>query len=274
VGSAAAEAARAEHAATHNLLNMPTLSGCLDSNGLSDGLLLHNKSPPPSAQLAQGSTASPPAAPPRAESCTSPSSKDFSLQDCRAQAVLHETWSTFPGSNLGSNQQHVPLSPRFKKSHSMDLQIGVLHYSPSREPFPLLSEQQQPYTADTYDLNDPEERDFWLSLLAANVPSVVEKACLSGGAKQATVERRAKAMGSALTMHFERLKSQPELYGPMGLSEIFDLREACLREFKFQDIHMCAPAGLRPLQHARCKLRRGAQVLLRRSQCDWYLAHL
>ena len=62
---------------------------------------------------------------------------------------------------------------------------------------------------------------------------------MSGGAKQESVKRRANAMGTALMMHFQRLRTRPEIYGPLGLSEVFDLREACLREFKFFDIHRC-----------------------------------
>ena len=56
----------------------------------------------------------------------------------------------------------------------MDLQVGVIHFSPTLVPFPLLADPSS-YVADTYDLTVPEEREFWLSLLARNVPGVVEK---------------------------------------------------------------------------------------------------
>jgi hypothetical protein len=40
------------------------------------------------------------------------------------------------------------------------LKIGVLHFSPSLRLFPLLADPAG-YNPNTYDLGDPEERDFW-----------------------------------------------------------------------------------------------------------------
>lgn len=117
----------------------------------------------------------------------------------------------------------------------VDMKIGVLHYSPGLVPFPLLADPMH-YNADTYDLRDPEEREFWLSTLAKTVPTVVAKACLAAGERQ-SVRRRAQAMGKALAAHLERLRSHPEAYGLLGLSEVFEMREDCLREFRFYDIH-------------------------------------
>lgn len=47
-------------------------------------------------------------------------------------------------------------------------------------------------------------------------------------------------MGTAMSAHFERLQQQPEAYGLMGLAEVFEMREECLREFRFYDIHAYA----------------------------------
>ena len=201
-GAAAAEAARAEHEATQGRLCMAGLSGSLDA--------------------AAESTAD--SAPP-------------------AVTPLPPTVSEVDSGSAGESPkvaQRLDASPRRERSQSIGLQVGVLHFTPSFVPFPLLAAPRS-YEPNTYDLSDPEEREFWLTLLASNVPNVVEKACLSSGPKHGA-ERRARALGKALQMHFERLKTQPELYGPIGLAEIFDLREACLREFKFFDIHQCALA--------------------------------
>jgi hypothetical protein len=128
-----------------------------------------------------------------------------------------------------------------RSAPAIGLKIGVLHFTPMLEPFPLLA-YPQTYKADTYNLSDPDEREFWLSLLAANVPAVVEKACLCGescirGGKSLT--RRLKALEVALNMHLESARLRPELCEPLSLCELFDMREACLREFKFHDIYQC-----------------------------------
>lgn len=127
---------------------------------------------------------------------------------------------------------------------AVDMKIGVLHYSPGHEPFPLLADPAH-YNADTYDLRDPEEREFWLSTLASTVPTVVAKACGAAG-ERGSVRRRAQAMGKALAAHLERLRSHPEAYGLLGLAEVFEMREDCLREFRFYDIHACAPPPVLP----------------------------
>ena len=44
------------------------------------------------------------------------------------------------------------------------LKIGVLHYSPSLRPFPLLADPAG-YNPNTYDLGNPEEREFWCASL-------------------------------------------------------------------------------------------------------------
>jgi hypothetical protein len=78
------------------------------------------------------------------------------------------------------------------------------------------------------------------------VPQVVEKAIGSAGGMHVSTRRRAAAMGKALRMHLCRLREEPSCYGPMGLSEVFELREDTLREFRFYDIHACGPTSCEP----------------------------
>lgn len=63
---------------------------------------------------------------------------------------------------------------------SVDLQVGVLHYTPGQECFPLLHDPSG-YTHDTVDLTDIEQRNYWLKVLRDSLPTVVEKAISTGG---------------------------------------------------------------------------------------------
>lgn len=40
-----------------------------------------------------------------------------------------------------------------------------------------------------------------------------------------------------LSSHFKRLLAEPGAYGQVGLSDLFELREECLKEFGFSDIY-------------------------------------
>jgi hypothetical protein len=65
---------------------------------------------------------------------------------------------------------------------------------------------------------------------------VVEKAIASeGGGELAT--RRAMAFGRALSAHYNKLRAEPGAYGRIGLAELFEMREECLREFGFNDVY-------------------------------------
>lgn len=76
----------------------------------------------------------------------------------------------------------------------MALHVGVLHYQPSLEPFPLLADPAS-YEPNTLDVNeDSETFHWWLKILEEQIPTVVEKAIASeGGGEQ--IERRALAFG-------------------------------------------------------------------------------
>jgi pantothenate kinase len=121
-------------------------------------------------------------------------------------------------------------------ARSMDLNVGVLHFTPSLEPFPLLADPAH-YEPNTLDINaDAAEREYWAGVLADQIPTVVEKAAASaGGGRDAA--RRAAAFGRAFELHLARLREEPGRYGNLGLAELFELREVCLREFGFEDVY-------------------------------------
>ena len=63
---------------------------------------------------------------------------------------------------------------------SINLNVGVLHYTPGQEPFPLLSDPAN-YLPDTTDLTDRAELEYWVNGLAGHIPLVVEKAISTDG---------------------------------------------------------------------------------------------
>jgi len=132
----------------------------------------------------------------------------------------------------------MTVSPRLQ----LDLHVGVLHYEPYLEPFPMLSDPQQ-YEPNTIDISDAlEERDYWLGVLEEQVPTYVRKAASSQGLT-ADAQRRADAFGMALSGHFKKLREEPTAYGKLGLADLFELREDCLREFKFTDAYKLDKSG-------------------------------
>ena len=52
--------------------------------------------------------------------------------------------------------------------------------------------------------------------------------------------RRARAFGRALAAHLAKMRIEPGAYGRLGLSDLFEMREECLREFGFSDVYRCA----------------------------------
>ena len=49
--------------------------------------------------------------------------------------------------------------------------------------------------------------------------------------------RRAAAFGRALEAHLVKMRSEPGAYGQLGLSDLLEMREDCLREFRFTDVY-------------------------------------
>lgn len=118
----------------------------------------------------------------------------------------------------------------------IDLALGVLHYAPTVEPFPLLADPKR-YEPNTIDINaDAAEMAYWVGILQDAIPTVVEKAAASEGNTTEAV-RRAAAFGRAFDLHLTRLRSEPGSYGQLGLADLFELREECLREFGFVDVY-------------------------------------
>jgi len=114
------------------------------------------------------------------------------------------------------------------------LQVGVLHLVPSLEVFPLLLEGAS-YAPDTLDLvSDPEERAYWLTLLAEHTPSLVDKAVLSAGSTAAARELGA-GFHSTFTSMLARIAADPDAYGQLSLASVFEMREEALRSYGFRD---------------------------------------
>ena len=38
-----------------------------------------------------------------------------------------------------------------------------------------------------------------------------------------------------------KMRSEPGAYGQLGLSDLLEMREDCLREFRFTDVYRCSP---------------------------------
>ncbi|KAG2443313.1 hypothetical protein HYH02_009380 [Chlamydomonas schloesseri] len=118
----------------------------------------------------------------------------------------------------------------------MSLHVGVLHFSPTLEPFPLLADIAS-YEPNTLDINgDEDECRWWLGVLRQQIPVVVEKAAASEGGGELP-RRRAAAFGRAFGAHLDKLQAEPGSYGALGLGELFEMREECLREFGFTDVY-------------------------------------
>ena len=124
------------------------------------------------------------------------------------------------------------------------LQVGVLHLVPTLQLFPLLKvpERYEPNVLDI--LESREEREYWLDALHKLNPGLLEKAVasesVSPGAhntKKSDAHKRAKAFCFAFSTHLNRLRDEPAAYGRIGLSELLEMREECLRAFGFKDVY-------------------------------------
>lgn len=116
-----------------------------------------------------------------------------------------------------------------------------------------------------------------VAVLAQQIDDVATKAAMSfepppdapeatSTAQQQAARRRAAAFARAFSAHLERLQHDAAAYGRLGLAELFELREECLREFGFQDIYKCDSGSIvflqlfstdgkrfgRPMRHWRC----------------------
>ncbi|KAK4479335.1 hypothetical protein RD792_014847 [Penstemon davidsonii] len=115
------------------------------------------------------------------------------------------------------------------------LNVGVLHLVPSLEVFPLLADPKT-YEPNTIDLSDHGELDYWFTVLSEHMPDLVDKAVASEGGTD-DAKRRGDAFARAFSAHMARLMEEPAAYGKLGLANLLELREECLREFHFLDVY-------------------------------------
>ncbi|KAL8457807.1 hypothetical protein ACS0TY_035617 [Phlomoides rotata] len=115
------------------------------------------------------------------------------------------------------------------------LNVGVLHLVPSLEVFPLLADSKT-YEPNTIDLSDHGELEYWFTVLSGHMQDLVDKAVASEGGTD-DAKRRGDAFARAFSAHLARLMEEPAAYGKLGLANLLELREECLREFHFHDAY-------------------------------------
>ncbi|KHN48232.1 Pantothenate kinase 2 [Glycine soja] len=130
----------------------------------------------------------------------------------------------------------VPLSKgNTLRSDASALNVGVLHLVPTLEVFPLLADPKL-YDPNTIDLSDHSELEYWLTILSEHLPDLVDKAVASEGGTD-DAKRRGDAFARAFSAHLARLMEEPSAYGKLGLANLLEMREECLREFQFADAY-------------------------------------
>lgn len=143
---------------------------------------------------------------------------------------------TEPPGTTGLGGFEVPSSKgNALRSDASALNVGVLHLVPSLEVFPLLSDPKK-YEPNTIDLSDPGELEYWFTVLTDHLPDLVDKAVASEGGTD-DAKRRGDAFAHAFSAHLARLMEEPAAYGKLGLANLLELREECLREFQFVDAY-------------------------------------
>ena len=121
------------------------------------------------------------------------------------------------------------------RSNASALNVGVLHLVPTLDVFPLL-EDPKTYEPNTIDLADPSELEYWFTILSEHLPDLVDKAVASEG-RTDDAKRRGDAFARAFSAHLARLMEEPAAYGKLGLANLLEMREECLREFQFVDAY-------------------------------------
>ncbi|KAL8118337.1 hypothetical protein AgCh_016028 [Apium graveolens] len=141
-----------------------------------------------------------------------------------------------PPETTGLGGFEVPLSKGDSlRSDASNLNVGVLHLVPTLEVFPLLADLKT-YEPNTIDLLDRGELDYWFTVLSSHLPDLVDKAVASEGGTE-DAKRRGDAFARAFSAHLARLMEEPAAYGKLGLANLLELREECLREFYFVDAY-------------------------------------
>ncbi|KAE8124235.1 hypothetical protein FH972_019139 [Carpinus fangiana] len=141
-----------------------------------------------------------------------------------------------PPGTTGLGGFEVPLSKGgILRSDASALNVGVLHLVPSLEVFPLLADLKM-YEPNTIDLSDHNELEYWFTVLSEHLLDLVDKAVASEGGTD-DAKRRGDAFARAFSAHLARLLEEPAAYGKLGLANLLELREECLREFQFVDAY-------------------------------------
>ncbi|CAN6578353.1 unnamed protein product [Malus baccata var. baccata] len=141
-----------------------------------------------------------------------------------------------PPGTTGLGGFEVPSSKGgILRSDASALNIGVLHLVPTLEVFPLLADPKT-YEPNTIDLSDHGELEYWFTVLSEHIPDLVDKAVASEGGTD-DAKRRGDAFARAFSAHLARLMEEPAAYGKLGLANLLELREECLREFQFVDAY-------------------------------------
>uniref|UniRef100_A0A6N2LAZ6 pantothenate kinase n=1 Tax=Salix viminalis TaxID=40686 RepID=A0A6N2LAZ6_SALVM len=126
-----------------------------------------------------------------------------------------------PSGTTGLGGFEVPSSKGGTlRSDASALNVGVLHLVPTLEVFPQLA--------------DPKM--YWFTVLSEHLPDLVDKAVASEGGTDDS-KRRGDAFARAFSAHLARLMEEPAAYGKLGLANLLELREECLREFQFVDAY-------------------------------------
>ncbi|KAJ4973426.1 hypothetical protein NE237_006600 [Protea cynaroides] len=142
----------------------------------------------------------------------------------------------YPGTTgLGGFEVPSSKGDTLRSDASAALNVGVLHLVPTLEVFPLL-EDPKTYEPNTIDLSDHGELEYWFTVLSEHLPDLVDKAVASEGGTD-DAKRRGDAFARALSAHLRRLMEEPAAYGKLGLANLLELREECLREFQFVDAY-------------------------------------
>ncbi|XP_057995943.1 pantothenate kinase 2 isoform X2 [Hevea brasiliensis] len=141
-----------------------------------------------------------------------------------------------PSGTTGLGGFEVPSSKGGTlRSDASALNVGVLHLVPTLEVFPLLADPKM-YEPNTIDLSDHNELEYWFTVLSEHLPDLVDKAVASEGGTD-DAKRRGDAFARAFSAHLARLMEEPAAYGKLGLANLLELREECLREFHFVDAY-------------------------------------
>ncbi|KAG5234144.1 pantothenate kinase [Salix suchowensis] len=129
-----------------------------------------------------------------------------------------------PSGTTGLGGFEVPSSKGgILRSDASALNVGVLHLVPTLEVFPQLADPKM-YEPNTIDLANHSELEYWFTVLSEHLPDLVDKAVASEGGTDDSKRR-----GDAF--------ARPAAYGKLGLANLLELREECLREFQFVDAY-------------------------------------